>query len=456
MAVSPDIDHIFRQYDIRGVVGQQLDSDLVYRLGRSLATYYEQHGVSKVSVGRDARLSSPEFRDALVEGLTEGGCDVIDLGMVPTPLLYYSLFKLDLEGGVMITGSHNPKDYNGFKICLGKTTVFGDEIQRIKSILRSEQYAVGSGTVRQTDIIAEYIEYVASGISKGERDLRVVVDAGNGVGGVVAVPLYRRLGFDVVDLFCEPDGNFPNHHPDPTVPESLQALAESVKDARADLGITFDGDADRIGCVAADGTVLWGDQMMILFARDILKRIPGAKFVAEVKCSKALFDDVRRHGGTPIMWKVGHSLIKAKMKEEGAVLAGEMSGHMFFADRYFGYDDAIYAGARLLEMISSSEMNLGQMIATLPKMYNTPEIRVDYPDALKFAAVDRIIDVFRHSYEVIDIDGARVNFPDGWALVRASNTQPALVLRFEGETEEAVNRIQSEVEQALERIRSDS
>lgn len=454
MAVSSDIDHIFRQYDIRGVVGRQLDSNLVHKLGRSLATYYKQHDVRTVSVGRDARLSSPEFRDALVEGLTGGGCDVIDLGMVPTPLLYFSLFRLTVEGGVMITGSHNPKDNNGFKVCLGKTTVFGEEIQKIKGILESEQFVAGSGRVSETNIVDDYIDYVSAGITKGKRDLRVVVDAGNGIGGVVAVPLYRRLGFEVVDLFCEPDGNFPNHHPDPTVPESLEVLTESVKSTRADLGIALDGDADRIGCVAADGTVLWGDQMMILFARDILERNPGAKFVAEVKCSKALFDDVRQHGGNPIMWKVGHSLIKAKMREEGAALAGEMSGHMFFADRYFGYDDAIYAGARLLEMVSSSEMSLDQMLASLPRMYNTPEIRVDYPDALKFAAVDRVRDAFRDRYEVIDIDGARINFPDGWALVRASNTQPALVMRFEGETEEAVNRIRLEVEQELERVRS--
>lgn len=454
MAVSSDIDHIFRQYDIRGVVGRQLDSNLVHKLGRSLATYYKQHDVRTVSVGRDARLSSPEFRDALVEGLTGGGCDVIDLGMVPTPLLYFSLFRLTVEGGVMITGSHNPKDNNGFKVCLGKTTVFGEEIQKIKGILESEQFVAGSGRVSETNIVDDYIDYVSAGITKGKRDLRVVVDAGNGIGGVVAVPLYRRLGFEVVDLFCEPDGNFPNHHPDPTVPESLEVLTESVKSTRADLGIALDGDADRIGCVAADGTVLWGDQMMVLFARDILERNPGAKFVAEVKCSKALFDDVRQHGGNPIMWKVGHSLIKAKMREEGAALAGEMSGHMFFADRYFGYDDAIYAGARLLEMVSSSEMSLDQMLASLPRMYNTPEIRVDYPDALKFAAVDRVRDAFRDRYEVIDIDGARINFPDGWALVRASNTQPALVMRFEGETEEAVNRIRLEVEQELERVRS--
>lgn len=452
--MNPDVDHIFRQYDIRGVVGRQLNSDLVYRLGKSFGTYYRHHGARTVSVGRDARLSSPEFRNALVAGLTETGCDVLDLGMIPTPLLYFSLFRLPVDGGVMITGSHNPKDNNGFKVCLGKTTIFGDEIQKIKSILKSEDYVTGSGKASEVNIVDDYIEYVASDISKGKRNVRVVVDGGNGVGGVVAVPLYRRLGFEVVDLFCTPDGNFPNHHPDPTIPETLETLTRAVKSVGADLGIAFDGDADRIGCVAADGTVLWGDQMMILFARDILKRTPGAKFVAEVKCSNALFDDIKQHGGVPIMWKVGHSLIKAKMKEIGAALAGEMSGHMFFADRYFGYDDAIYAGARLLEMVSNSEVNLDQMLASLPKMYNTPEIRVDYPDALKFAAVERVKDAFRERYEVIDIDGARISFPDGWALVRASNTQPALVMRFEGETEEAVRRIRAEVERELDRVKS--
>lgn len=448
------IDHVFRQYDIRGVVGAQLDSDFVYRLGRSIGTYCLDRGARTLSLGRDARLSSPGFRDAMAQGLLECGCDVIDIGMVPTPLLYFSLFSLPVDGGVMITGSHNPKDQNGFKVCVGKSTIYGDEIQRIKEIWKSGTYAAGSGVLSQRDISEEYIDHVASQISKGNRDVRVVVDAGNGVGGVVGVPLYRKLGFDVVELFCTPDGNFPNHHPDPTVVESLEWLTKTVKENGADLGIAFDGDADRIGCVTADGTVLWGDQMMILFARDILKRMPGAKFVAEVKCSQSLFDDIEKRGGVPIMWKVGHSLIKAKMKDEGAVLAGEMSGHMFFADRYFGYDDAIYAGARLLELVSNSDADLEQIMSSLPRMYNTPEIRVDYPDDLKFSAVDKVIEAFRDRYEVIDIDGARVRFPDGWALVRASNTQPALVMRFEGESREAVERLQSEIGRELERIKS--
>lgn len=452
--MSNGIDHVFRQYDIRGVVGAQLDSDFVYRLGRSIGTYCLDRGARTLSLGRDARLSSPGFRDAMARGLLECGCDVIDIGMVPTPLLYLSLFSLPVDGGVMITGSHNPKDQNGFKVCVGKTTIYGDEIQRVKEIWKSGRYAEGLGALSQTDVSGQYIDYVASQISKGHRDVRVVVDAGNGVGGAVGVPLYRRLGFDVVELFCTPDGNFPNHHPDPTVVESLEWLTKTVRENGADLGIAYDGDADRIGCVSADGTVLWGDQMMILFARDILKQMPGAKFVAEVKCSQSLFDDIERHGGVPIMWKVGHSLIKAKMKDEGAVLAGEMSGHMFFADRYFGYDDAIYAGGRLLELVSNSDADLKRMISSLPRMYNTPEIRVDYPDDLKFSAVDKVIEAFRDRYEVIDIDGARVRFPDGWALVRASNTQPALVMRFEGETREAVDRLQSEIGRELERIKS--
>lgn len=452
--MSNGIDNVFRQYDIRGVVGEQLDSGFVYRLGRSIGTYCLNHGARVLSLGRDARLSSPQFRDALARGLLECGCDVMDIGMVPTPLLYFSLFSQPVDGGVMITGSHNPKNYNGFKICLGKSAIYGEEIQRIKEILQSGRYAAGSGVLSERDITGEYIDHVASQISRGHRDVRVAADSGNGVAGVVAVPLYRRLGFDVVELFCTPDGNFPNHHPDPTVVESLELLTRSVRESGADLGIAFDGDGDRIGCVLADGTVLWGDQMMILFARDILKRTPGAKFVAEVKCSQALFDDIERHGGVPIMWKVGHSLIKAKMKDEGAVLAGEMSGHMFFADRYFGYDDAIYAGARLLELVSNSDVDLHEMISSLPRMYNTPEIRVDYPDELKFSAVDKVIEAFRGRYEVIDIDGARVRFPDGWALVRASNTQPALVMRFEGESKEAVERLQSEIGSELERIRS--
>ena len=451
--MNPTVDHVFRQYDIRGVVGRELDADFALRLGKSLGTYYREKGVGCVSLGRDARLHSPEFASAMAEGLNSTGCDVIDAGMVPTPLLYFTLFRWPVQGGVMVTGSHNPKDYNGFKICLGKSTIYGDEIQKVKDIFISEKFVEGRGTLSRREISEEYIDYVSSRLTRGKKSVKVVLDAGNGVGGVVGVPLYEKLGFDVVPLYCDPDGNFPNHHPDPTVSETLETLKKAVKAEGADLGIAYDGDADRIGCVDASGSILWGDQMMVLFSRDILKDRPGSTFVAEVKCSQTLFDDIEAHGGRAIMWKVGHSLIKAKMKEEDAVLAGEMSGHMFFADRYFGYDDAIYSGGRLLELLSRSEDSIETMLSDLPVLHSTPEIRVECCEDQKFEIVREVAEAFRLDYPVVDIDGVRVNFGDGWGLVRASNTQPVLVMRFEAESDVSLRRIRQLVEGEIENAR---
>jgi phosphomannomutase/phosphoglucomutase len=445
-------EHIFREYDIRGVVGRDLTDETVYDLARAMGTFYRKSGATRVSLGRDARESSPRFRDLMIRGLNETGCDVIDVGMVPTPTLYFTLFTEAVDGGVMITGSHNPADNNGFKICLAKTTIFGEHIAEIKQIALSQGFAVGEGAREERGVISAYKEHIRSKIRMGARRLKVVVDAGNGMGGFIGAPLYRDLGCEVIELFCEPDSRFPNHHPDPTVVENMEFAVRAVREHKADLAIAFDGDADRIGVVDEQGRIIFGDQLMIIFAREILKENPGATFIAEVKCSQTLFDDIKRHGGNPIMWKVGHSLIKAKMKETHAAMAGEMSGHLFFADRYFGYDDGVYAGARLLEILSNIEGPVSCLLADVPRMFNTPEIRVDCPDDKKFEVVRILTKEFKTTHEVIDIDGARILFDRGWGLVRASNTQPVIVMRFEAESHDALEQIQTLVTSAAERL----
>ncbi len=434
--------NIFREYDIRGKAPEELNEETVYRLGLSFGTYYRNQGALRVALGRDCRLSSPGFHDALLKGLMESGMSVVDVGMIPTPLLYFSLFHLELDGGVQITGSHNPPEYNGFKICLGKTTIYGQEIQKIRAIEESGKLHSGKGEVEQIDVINPYLDYLQENIQPGDVPIKVVVDGGNGVGGLVAPEAFTRMGVEVERLFCEPDGHFPNHHPDPTIPEYLKDLIEMLSGGSADLGIAFDGDADRIGVVDHEGHMIWGDQLMIIFSRDLLEREPGAKIIGEVKCSQVLYDDIERHGGKPIMWKAGHSLIKGKMKEEGALFAGEMSGHLFFADRYFGYDDAIYAGARLLEILTRKGKSIMELLADVPRMVSTPEIRLDCPDEKKFQVVAELVEDFKKDYQVIDVDGARVLFDGGWGLVRSSNTQPVLVLRFEAQDENRLQKIQ--------------
>jgi phosphomannomutase / phosphoglucomutase len=432
---------IFREYDIRGRVPDDLNEETVYELGLAIGTYYQNHAAQKVTLGRDCRLSSPSLRDALLNGLIGSGMHVTDIGMVPTPLLYFSLFHLDVDGGIQITGSHNPPEFNGFKVCLNKTTIFGREIQEIRKIAESGHPTRGKGRVEEKDVTVPYLENVLKGIRKGPAQKKVVVDAGNGVGGLVAPQLYEKMGVEVVRLFCEPDGRFPHHHPDPTIPEYLTHLRERLSETKADLGIAFDGDADRIGVVSDGGKIIWGDQLMIIFSRELLKTHPGARIIGEVKCSQVLYDDIARHGGKGIMWKAGHSLIKGKMKEEGALLGGEMSGHLFFADRYFGYDDAIYAGARLLEILAMNQKNMADLLADVPVLVNTPEIRLDCPDEEKFGVVSRLAAEFKKEYQVIDVDGARVLFDGGWGLIRSSNTQPVLVLRFEATDHQKLEEI---------------
>lgn len=433
---------IFREYDIRGIVEKDLKDEDVYLLSRAIGTYLAQHNARNLSVGRDCRPSSDHISEIIIKGLTESGMNVIDIGVVPTPVFYFSLFELNVDGGVMITASHNPSEYNGFKVALGKSTIYGKEILKIYDIVMEGKFVDGKGTSREESVTRRYIDYVANNIKLGSRKIKVAVDGGNGTGGPVAVEILKKLGVEFEPLYCEMDGRFPNHHPDPTLVEAMQDLIKVVREKDCEIGVGYDGDSDRIGVVDKNGNIVWGDQLMIIFAREILKEKPNATFIAEVKCSKILYDEIKKAGGNPIMWRTGHSLIKAKMKEVGAELAGEMSGHMFFANRYFGYDDAIYSSMRLIELLSRSEKRFDEMISELPKMRSTPEIRFDMPDEKKFRIVEVLKEYFKsQNYSVIDIDGVRVTFSDGWGLVRASNTQPALVLRFEAETEERLQEI---------------
>ncbi|MEO8647913.1 MAG: phosphomannomutase/phosphoglucomutase [Acidobacteriota bacterium] len=442
--------NIFREYDIRGIVGEQLDNDIVTILGRAVGTFFVNNGARRIAVGYDARESSPVFSSILQTELNRTGCDVVLIGMVPTPVLYHTAFTKDVDGGVMITGSHNPPDHNGFKICLGTSTLYGRQIQEIKDLAIDGAFATGSGSGASLDVLENYCDDITGRIKMGARKLKAVVDAGNGMGGVTAVPVYKSLGVELIELYTEPDSNFPNHHPDPTVADNLIDTIEAVTAYNADIGIAFDGDGDRIGIVDETGRILWGDELMVLLSRNILAERPGSTIIAEVKCSQNLFDDIENHGGTAIMWKAGHSLIKAKMKETGAVLAGEMSGHIFFADKFYGFDDATYAGARVLEILSKTDQPLSSLLADLPKTFSTPELRVPCPDDLKFDVVHKVADHFSKTNEVITLDGARIVLEHGWGLVRASNTQAILVLRFEADSSENLNKIRAEVEQIVE------
>ena len=442
---------IFRQYDIRGVVDKDLTLETVELLGKGIGTYFRTNDRKEVALGRDCRLSSPRFSEALSKGLLSTGCRITDLGIIPTPLLYFTMYTKNMEAGVIITGSHNPPDYNGFKMMAGKETLYGEAIQYILKIIQDEEFVEEEeSSVKKYDIILEYQDYILQNI-KLEKKLKVIVDAGNGTAGVVAVPIFQKLGCEVIPLYCEMDGTFPNHHPDPTLPEALEDLIQKVKETEADLGIAYDGDGDRIGVIDDKGHIIWGDMLMVLFSRDILPSNPGAPVISEVKASKVLYDEIEKLGGRPIMWKTGHSLIKKKIKEEKALLAGEMSGHIFFADRFFGFDDAIYTSARLLELLSRSDKKISEMFSDLPQTFNTPEIRIYASDEVKFKIVEDVKKELAQKYPVIDVDGVRAIFPTGWGLVRASNTQEALVLRFEADTEEALKAIQDEVKQVVEK-----
>lgn len=444
--------NVFREYDIRGIVGSEIRDRDVYLLGKTFGTYMVRQGKSRAVVGRDCRLSSDRFRDLLVEGMLETELDIVDLGVCPTPLLYFALHHLKREGGVMITASHNPPEYNGFKICNGVDTISGAEIQRIRVLMESRDFAGGRGEIRQFAIQEPYIDYVLQSV-RPKRSLRIGLDAGNATGGPVALPLLRDLGCRVYPLYCEMDGTFPNHEPDPTVMENMRDLQELVVKENLDVGIALDGDCDRLGVIDHRGEVVFGDKLMILFAREILSRRPGSLFISEVKCSKTLYDDIERNGGRAIMWKAGHSLIKAKMREVDAVLAGEMSGHVFFKDRFFGFDDGIYSACRLIEILAATGKTIPELLEGVPPTFSTPEIRIPCPDDIKFEVVEQARRSFaERQFRIVDVDGARIVFPDGWGLVRASNTQPVLVLRYEADSPERLDAIRNLVEETLHAI----
>ncbi len=443
--ISPGV---FRAYDVRGVVGQDFDPEWVETLGKACGTYFLRKGLSQAVVAHDCRKSSPEYQARIVAGLLSTGVDVVYCNMVPTPVFYYAVKHLDRRAGVMVTASHNPPEFNGFKIWCGETTIHTDEIRAIYEIMAAGIFPEGQGVATEHDIVPAYLDEAVSGISLA-RPLTVVVDGGNGAGGLICAEALSRAGAAVVPLFCEPDGDFPNHHPDPVVEKNVGELMAAVVREKADFGVGLDGDGDRLGVVDETGRLMYGDQLLAIYARDLLAVRPGETVIGEVKCSHLMYEDIAAHGGKPVMGATGHSLIKSEMKRTNAALAGEMSGHMFFADRYYGFDDATYAALRIAEIVSKSEVPVGRMLDDWPKTVNTPEIRVDCPEAVKFKLVERAKAYFGERYDIIDVDGVRIAFPDGWGLMRASNTQPSLVLRFEAQSEKRLAEIRALIEEPL-------
>jgi phosphomannomutase/phosphoglucomutase len=464
---------IFREYDVRGIVGQDIDSSVAFSLGKAFAVLLKKRNSAarKASVGRDVRLSSGELAAAVIEGMRSEGIDAVDLGVCPTPLQYFSMATHALDGGIMVTGSHNPPEYNGFKISIGRETIHGADIQALKKIILESDWETTSdkGRVESLDIIDEYEQYMLkefSYLNSPEfRRIKVVIDAGNGTAGPIAPPILKAIGCDVIELYCEPDGNFPNHHPDPTVIENIQDLLAETKKHGADIGVGYDGDSDRIGVVNKEGDIIWGDQLMIVLGREVLKEYPGAMVIGDVKCSQLLFEDIRKHGGKALMWKTGHSLIKQKMREEKALLAGEFSGHIFIADRYFGFDDALYTTFRLVEIMKKTRNDIGELLSDIPKLYYTPELRLDCADEKKSAVVSRIVERFisynkngNAPYKVTGIDttdGGRILFEKGWGLVRTSNTQPIVVMRVEADSQANVDKYRAFLEKEFKAASDD-
>jgi phosphomannomutase/phosphoglucomutase len=444
---------VFREYDIRGIVGREIDEEAAESIARAFGAYLAEAGVRRAAIGHDNRTSSETLYEAAVRGLASTGCDVITIGLAITPMLYFALHHFQVEGGMMVTASHNPPEFNGFKLAHGPGTLYGAQIQRIREMVEAGTGGVrrGRGAVEERAILPAYAAMLRERIQLGPRPLKVAVDCGNGTAGAFVPEILRGWEVEVLPLYCDPDPTFPHHHPDPVDPHNLTDLTRLVTDAHADLGLGFDGDGDRLGAVDDRGAILWGDILMALFWREVLASHPGALALVEVKCSQALIDEIRRLGGRPQFTPTGHSLIKARMRELGAVFAGEMSGHMFFADEYYGYDDAVYAAGRLLRLLSRTPRPLSDLAAEIPRYYATPEVRVPCPDDRKHQVVEALTREFKQQYDVIDIDGARVVFPDGWGLVRVSNTQPVLVVRAEGTTPAALERIKAVLEQALRR-----
>jgi len=447
-----DLDQtIFRAYDIRGIVGSALTDDTVYHLGRSFAAEALSQNINTVNVAADGRLSSPHLKTLLSQGLMDGGCNVVDNGYVPTPLLYFAANHDEQCTGIMITGSHNPSDYNGFKMMINGHTLSGDDIQVLKNRIIEQNYSEGEGSLREQDVRPQYLERVLSDV-KLARPLKVVVDCGNGIPGDIAPGLIEKLGCDVTPLFCEVDGTFPNHHPDPGKPKNLIDAIAKVKEIGADLGLAFDGDGDRVGVITPQGKIIYPDRVMMLFAEDIISRNPGAEIIFDVKCSRLLANVIREAGGQATMWKTGHSLIKGKMKETGALLAGEMSGHIFFKERWFGFDDGLYSAVRLLEILSQRDEDADAIFDAYPEDVSTPELNIDVTDEGKFSIIEGLQALEFEGGNANRIDGVRVDYPDGWGLIRASNTTPVLVLRFEAESESALERIKNEFQQRLTQV----
>ncbi len=444
--------NIFREYDIRGIVGDDLNADTVRQIGLGIGTYFRKNNAKRIAIGFDARESSPEFCQILVQSLNQTGCDCVIFGKIPTPVLYFATYTKQVDGGVMITGSHNPSNHNGFKISLGKESLYGSQINEIKEIAFSEDFLADDGTNENLGILDDYLTALSQKIDFGNRKLKAVIDAGNGMGGLTAVPLYKSLGVEVVEIFCEPDSSFPNHPADPSQEENLQDLIAKVIETKADIGIAFDGDADRITIIDDTGRIIWGDELMILLAHEVLRENPNSTIIAEVKCTQILFDEIERLGGKAIMSKAGHSIIKAIMRDTGAILAGEMSGHIFFADRFYGFDDGAYAGARVLEILSKTDKSLSEIFSKFPKTFSTPEIRINCPEEKKAVVIEKLIEEFSKTHEINVIDGIRIKFEHGWGLVRPSNTQALLILRCEGDSNESLMKIRANVEENVRNI----
>ena len=442
---------IFRAYDIRGIVGDDVNAEVFRCIGQAYGTLVRRHGGSRVVVGRDGRLSSPELSIAFADGINSAGCSVLDAGLLTTPMLYFGIRHLKVDGGVAVTASHNPGNYNGLKLCLGTRTLFGDDIQALRRLIEANDLDSGSQGVETIDLVGPYVDMVKERV-RLDRPVRVVIDAGNGVAGMIAPRIYRELGCEVEEMYCDIDGTFPNHHPDPTVPEAVAELSRRVVAGGFDLGLGFDGDGDRVGVIDERGEIIWGDCLTILLARDMLSRNPGATVIFDVKCSKLLGDDIAAHGGRPLMWKTGHSFIKQKIREEGALLAGEMSGHLFFGENFFGHDDAVYAGAKLMEIYARQSNPFSTQLDDLPEVFSTPEIRHLSTEEHKFSICERLCDELAVDYDVVTIDGVRVEFDDGWGLARASNTGPHIILRFEAQSLQRLEEIRYLVESRLHHV----
>lgn len=445
---------IFKAYDIRGIIDETLTLDIAYKIGQAVGSEVIASGGDSIVIGRDGRLSGPSISKALANGLQATGVNVVDIGLAPSPVVYYSSYSKNIPSCIAITGSHNPPNYNGFKMVVDGTTLSAERIQQVKQRIIDNDFSEGNGAYIEQEVIPDYIERIVSDV-KPARKMKIVIDCGNGVGGATAPQVFTQMGCDVVELFSEVDGNFPNHHPDPSQIENLQDLIAAVEEHDAELGLAFDGDADRLGVVSKKGEIIWADRQMILFAQDVLSRNPGTDIIYDVKCSRNLPAEIEKAGGNPIMWRTGHSFVKAKLKETGAALAGEMSGHIFFKERWFGFDDGVYAGARLIEILSKMDQTPQQIFDALPNSINTPELRIDFAEGEHYVFMDKLKAAADFGdAQVSTIDGLRVDYKDGFGLVRPSNTTPILVLRFEADTEEGLKRIQAEFASAIKAIDS--